>query len=337
MCAGPGSMKISVLAHQIITTPLHHLLLAESLDVSRIAFSMLRLLTVCIVLSASMRLTYSRSNAAGIGRTSRRASLDASMCLPPSSTPARVAATYASSGNGSHAPKTMSSSDASGRNSLISGRVLGALAEPDRAHLGQRTDRRAHAALDQFDAGDQRGRHRAESDGQYAAGGLLLERQWGTGELSWLTRLGMWSALASHCRILRGSRCGRSVCMSSWSGIGEYPENFAPVRNRRRPACQTNLFSNRVCPAHPHRPRRAAARTRRRVRAHARHSSGLVSNGRSTTRSTGGRRSDVRRRQAACVAVLCGPPCSHGRRCHWVSHRQQSQRRDEPDGEHCAD
>ena len=124
MCAGPGSMKISVLAHQIITTRSTRLSSRNRLMSSRIALSMLRLLIVCIVLSASMRLTYSRSNAAGIGLTSRSASLTASMCLPPSSTPARVAATYASSGNGSHAPKTMSSSVASGRKSLMSGRRL---------------------------------------------------------------------------------------------------------------------------------------------------------------------------------------------------------------------
>ena len=60
---------------------------------SRIDSSIARLEILPLVLSASMFLTYERSNAAGIGRMSRRASATCSMCLPPSSTPARVAAT----------------------------------------------------------------------------------------------------------------------------------------------------------------------------------------------------------------------------------------------------
>ena len=69
MCAGPGSMKISVLAHHIITTRSTCFSSRKRLMSSRIALSIERLLIVCIVLSASMRFTYSRSNAAGIGRT----------------------------------------------------------------------------------------------------------------------------------------------------------------------------------------------------------------------------------------------------------------------------
>ncbi len=86
-------MKISVLAAQIITTRSHCFSSRKRLMSSRIALSIARLLTVPMVLSASMRFTYSRSKAAFIGRTSRSASLICSMCLPPSSTPARVAAT----------------------------------------------------------------------------------------------------------------------------------------------------------------------------------------------------------------------------------------------------
>ena len=53
------------------------------------------------------------------------------------------------------------------------GAVVGALAEADGAHLGERADRCGLAALGEFDAGDQRGRHGAEADGEHAelAGG----------------------------------------------------------------------------------------------------------------------------------------------------------------------
>ena len=46
--------------------------------------------------------------------------------------------------------------------------VVGALAEADRVHQGQRADRLGEAALHQLDAGDQRGGDRAEPDGEDA-------------------------------------------------------------------------------------------------------------------------------------------------------------------------
>ncbi len=46
--------------------------------------------------------------------------------------------------------------------------VVGALAEADRADLGQRTDWGTHAALDQLDTGDQRRGDGAEADGEHA-------------------------------------------------------------------------------------------------------------------------------------------------------------------------
>ena len=46
--------------------------------------------------------------------------------------------------------------------------VVGAFAEADRAHLGQRANWQADAPLDQFDTGDQRRRHGAETDREYA-------------------------------------------------------------------------------------------------------------------------------------------------------------------------
>src|SRR6516162_4923590 len=67
-----------------------------------------------------MRVTYLLSNTAGIGLIAFRKSATGSRSLS-SSTPAFLAAVYASSGIGSQAPKTMSSRDASGTKSLISG------------------------------------------------------------------------------------------------------------------------------------------------------------------------------------------------------------------------
>ena len=63
----------------------------------------------------------------------------------------------------------MSSSAASGTKSLISGRaVVGALAEADRVHQGQRADRLGQPALDELDAGDEGGGDGAEADGEDA-------------------------------------------------------------------------------------------------------------------------------------------------------------------------
>ena len=86
-------MKISVDAHQIITTRSTCFSSRKRLMSSRIASSIARLPIAPLTLSASMFLTYVRSNAAGIGRTSRSASEICSTCLPASSTPARWAAT----------------------------------------------------------------------------------------------------------------------------------------------------------------------------------------------------------------------------------------------------
>src|SRR5689334_14919551 len=67
-----------------------------------------------------MRVTYLLSNTAGIGLMACRNSAIGSRSLS-SSTPAFFAAVYASSGIGSHAPNTMSSSAAIGTKSLIKG------------------------------------------------------------------------------------------------------------------------------------------------------------------------------------------------------------------------
>jgi hypothetical protein len=91
-CAGPGSMKISVLAHQIMTTRSTFFSSRNALMSARIAFSMSRLLPGFTCSPVRLR-AYLRSNAAFIGRMSRSTSLMASMCLPCSSTPAREAAT----------------------------------------------------------------------------------------------------------------------------------------------------------------------------------------------------------------------------------------------------
>ena len=46
--------------------------------------------------------------------------------------------------------------------------VVGALAEADGVHQGQRADRLGHAPLDQLDAGDEGGGDGAEADGEHA-------------------------------------------------------------------------------------------------------------------------------------------------------------------------
>ena len=62
---------------------------------------------------------------------------------------------------------------ASGTKSLMQrDAVVGALAEADRAHLRERADRLAHPALGELDAGDERGRDRAQADGEHAEAAL---------------------------------------------------------------------------------------------------------------------------------------------------------------------
>jgi len=86
-------MNFSVEAHQIITMRSTFFSSRKRWMSSRIAFSIARLLMVPMVLSALMFFTYSRSNAAFIGRIARNVSEIASMWRGPSSTPARWAAT----------------------------------------------------------------------------------------------------------------------------------------------------------------------------------------------------------------------------------------------------
>ena len=88
---------------------------------ARILLSISRRFGVSMMCSPSRLRAYLRMNAAFMGRMSRKTSEIASMCLPCSRTPARDAATYASSGNTSHAPHTMSSSFASGTKSFTIG------------------------------------------------------------------------------------------------------------------------------------------------------------------------------------------------------------------------
>ena len=88
---------------------------------ARMPFNISRLPLTAMMCSPSRLRAYLRSNAAFIGRMSRKTSEMASMCLPCSKTPARDAATYASSGNTSQAPHTMSSRRASGTKSCTSG------------------------------------------------------------------------------------------------------------------------------------------------------------------------------------------------------------------------
>ena len=107
---------------------------------------MSRLLMVCIVLSASMRFTYSRSKAAGIGRTSRSASLIGFDVL--------AALEHAGAGGGDvgivreRIPRAEHDVVERGeRHEVLDQRaaVVGALAEADGAHLGEAADGQRHA------------------------------------------------------------------------------------------------------------------------------------------------------------------------------------------------
>ena len=67
----------------------------------------------------------------------------------------------------SHPPNTMSFNPASGTNSLIFGVApLGALAQADRAHLGQRANGLRQPLADGHDAGDGGGADGPETDEQ---------------------------------------------------------------------------------------------------------------------------------------------------------------------------
>ena len=111
---------------------------------SRIASSIARLSIVPIVLSASSRLTYARSNAACIGRTSRSASEMPSMCLPALEHAGALGGHVGVVGE--RVPGAEHDVvEAGERHEVLDHRraLVGALAEADRVHLGERADRAA--------------------------------------------------------------------------------------------------------------------------------------------------------------------------------------------------
>src|SRR5687768_13490787 len=119
-CCGPALMKISVDAHHTTTRRSHLFFALKSRMSWRSCSARSRLVFPFLTFSPLMRVTYRLSNAAGMGLMARRKSAMGSR--PRSSrTPAFFAAVWASSGIGSQAPNTMSSSGASGAKSLISG------------------------------------------------------------------------------------------------------------------------------------------------------------------------------------------------------------------------
>ena len=120
-CCGPGLMKVSVEAHQTATTRSHPFFALKSRMSWRSCSARSRLVLPVLTLVVFVRrVTYRDSKTAGIGTMDERKSLSGSRSLS-SSTPAFLAAVYASSGIGSHAPKTMSWSGVSGTKSLMSG------------------------------------------------------------------------------------------------------------------------------------------------------------------------------------------------------------------------
>ena len=162
-------MNISVEAHQIITTRSTCFSSRKRLMSARIASSIARLSTDACTLPASMFLTYVRSNAAAIGRTSRRASEICSMCLPPLEHAGALGGDVGVVGE--RVPRAEHDVVERGERHEVPDQraaVVGALAEADRVHQGQRADRLGEAALDELDAGDQRRGDGAEADGEDA-------------------------------------------------------------------------------------------------------------------------------------------------------------------------
>ena len=169
MCAGPGSMNTSVDAHQIITTRSTCFSSRKRLMSSRIASSIERLSIDGSTLSASMFLTYERSNAAAIGRTSRERVGDLL------DVPAGLEHAGPLGGDvgvvGERIPRAEHEVVERGERHEVPDQraaVVGALAEADRVHQGERADRLGEPALDELDAGDQRGGDGAQADGEHA-------------------------------------------------------------------------------------------------------------------------------------------------------------------------
>ena len=167
MCAALGSRKISVEPHQIITTRSSRCSLLNVLMSSRSPSSAARLL---------IRLHVRAVEALHVARVER--GLHRAHCAERLGdgleVPARLEHARALRGDvrvvGERVPAAEHEVvELRERHEVLDQRhvVLGALAQPDRAHLRERPDRLAHPPLRELDAGDERARHRAHADREH--------------------------------------------------------------------------------------------------------------------------------------------------------------------------
>jgi hypothetical protein len=150
-------------------------LLAERAQVLRIALEHRALGSRGLDVLPSSFLTYAGSNAAGIGWIARSASAMGSRWRCDVEHPGLGADTYASSGNGSQAPNTMSSRSASGTKS--DQRRRSSVRLPSRTPVPIWVSEPIGSAMtpaDQLDAGDEGGRHGAEPDAHDAESAACL-------------------------------------------------------------------------------------------------------------------------------------------------------------------
>ena len=169
MWAGPGSMKISVEAHQIMTTRSTCLSSRKRLMSSRIASSIVRLRHV-----AHDVVGVDVLDVGAIERRLHRADVaqrlgDLLDVLAGVEHPGPLGGDVGVVGE--RVPGAEHDVVERGdRCEVLDHRaaIVGALAEADRVHQGQRSDRLGQAALHQLDAGDEGGGDGAEADGQDA-------------------------------------------------------------------------------------------------------------------------------------------------------------------------
>ena len=173
MWAALGSRKISVEPHQIITTSVEVVLIAEPVDVLAEPSSVPRLLAVGFTFGPSSRFTYRGSNAAFIGRTCAQR-LGDGLEVP---TGVKDAGTLGRDVRivGERIPTAEHEIvELRERHELLDQRhvVIGALAEPDGAHLRERPDGLRHPPLGELDPRDERARDGAHADRRARRGAL---------------------------------------------------------------------------------------------------------------------------------------------------------------------
>ena len=167
-CAGDSVRKISVLPHQTITSR-SSLLSALNFRMSAMSCSARSFLFLpFLTFGPSSRLTYCRSNTAGIGLIADSSSLiwSSSAGFEHAGRLRRLVAVVLEDVPAAEHELV----EPGERHEVTDGRrpAFGALAEPDRAHLRERADGLGEALADRHDAGDGRRADGAETDEQNA-------------------------------------------------------------------------------------------------------------------------------------------------------------------------